>query len=408
MKAFLHRYPILLPLFIVVAVILIWNPLPIDYVQAPILEHDSLMVLRLTSYPSERKKTFRYEAQVISGTPHQPQAKVYLYLRKCDTMPSYQDTIYARMCFKKPAFIGTFDYGTYLQRQGISASAYVHQWQVIGVGHPHDARWLQHRLYERYQELGIHGAELGTLSALTLGYREDLDPETKQAFQRSGAMHVLAVSGLHTGILYVILMALLTGFGLWKPLYDERLKQGLIYLACALLLVGFAYLTGCTPSVMRAVVMAIVGMIGRLARRHAKGCQTLLAAAFIILCAHPQDLYSVSFQLSFMAVWGLIVVAPYLDRHLPSPIAISIAVFLVTAPICGYYFHQVSLVFWLTNLIVIPLATMIMGCGVALLTLGWYAPIGGFIATITNWLTMLLNSAVSQLEGLPLATIYIQ
>ena len=87
------------------------------------------------------------------------------------------------------------------------------------------ARGWQARLKEQYEQMGIRGRELGTLSALTLGYREDLDKDVQRSFSAAGAMHVLAVSGLHTGIMMSVLWTLITCFGRFRPLYTERKKR---------------------------------------------------------------------------------------------------------------------------------------------------------------------------------------
>ena len=182
--------------------------------------------VRITDYPVERAKTYRLTAD-----------NIYLYMAKDSATATLQpnDIIIFRGKVKRPDSIGTFDYATYLRRKGIVGTAYVGsgKWHKVGTSDQFSLRItatrLQHRLVERYRELGITGNELGTLAALTLGYREELDPMIRQSFQRAGAAHVLAVSGLHTGIIYAVLWMLLTGFGYWQPLYEQKWRRRIDY-----------------------------------------------------------------------------------------------------------------------------------------------------------------------------------
>ena len=168
------------------------------------------------------------------------------------------------------------------------------------------ARRVQRWLYERYGALGIRGSEQATLGALTLGYKEDLDPALKQAFQRSGAAHILAVSGLHTGIIYSVLLSLLTLGGSRKPLYENKTGRRALSLAVIITMWGYAFLTGLTPSVVRSVVMISVLEVGRMLYRHGNTLNCVLFAAWAILLVRPLDLFSVSFQLSFAAVVAIV------------------------------------------------------------------------------------------------------
>ena len=150
---------------------------------------------RIKDYPVERAKSYRLTAEVTAYSDsawHATTGTIYLYLAKDSTIAALQpnDIIAFRGKVRQPDSIGTFDYATYLRRQGIAGTSYVpaRKWQHIGVSTRFDLRatakrW-QHRLVERYRELGITGNELGTLAALTLGYREELDPSIRQASTR--------------------------------------------------------------------------------------------------------------------------------------------------------------------------------------------------------------------------------
>lgn len=202
MRNWLQTHPFVVLLLPLIAGILLCNytgfPFDLQHKEiANIPDSTGTFAAVIEDYPVEKAKTFRYTAGVNDS-------HIYLYLRKdsARTFPEIGDVLSVRARLRKPDSIGTFDYGTYLRRQGIIGQAFVRSkdWQITG--HTHDdlfmfARRLQHRLIARYNELGISGSESGTLSALTLGYREDLDPDIKRSFQRSGASHILATAYGH-------------------------------------------------------------------------------------------------------------------------------------------------------------------------------------------------------------------
>jgi len=269
-------------------------------------------------------------------------------------------------------------------------------------------KWQQ-TLMSRYQQLGIQPRELATISALTLGYRGDLSKELKKQFSAAGAMHVLAVSGLHTGILMSVLLGLVTCFGLCKPLYEEHTKRVLLGLIVSMALVAFAVLTGLTPSVVRSVAMCSIFLLAWMCHRTSQMLNVLFASAFFILLFHPLDLYSVSFQLSYAAVFAIALFAPGWNRILPKNyflgiLGMSLAAQIGTMPISLYYFGQISNYFLLTNCIVLPLAWLMMVLGLITLTLGWFTPLGQLLAWLLNGLTWCMNETVGWIESLPYAT----
>ena len=276
---------------------------------------------------------------------------------------------------------------------------------------------MQEKLYQRLQNGGLDGDELATVGALTLGYKEELDRELKRHFQASGAAHVLAVSGLHTGIIYGLLIFLLTLGGRFKPLHENRFHRCLLSLIIIAAMWGYAWLTGLTPSVVRAVTMVTIFEIGRMVYRQAFTLNTIASAAVLILLVHPTDLWSVSFQLSFAATSAIVVLVSY-SRHdflsssrLPKPIryilgiiVVSLAAQLGTLPITMYYFHQVSTYFLLANLMVLPLASLLVPCGLISIALGG-SQIGIHFSKITNALAWAMNHSVGWIESLPGSTI---
>lgn len=278
---------------------------------------------------------------------------------------------------------------------------------------------MQQRLYQRLADAGLDGDELATVGALTLGYKQDLNKELKHHFQASGAAHVLAVSGLHTGIIYGLVLWLLTLGGRLRPLHENRFGRWTISLIIMAAMWAYAWLTGMTPSVVRAVIMVCMIEISRMAYRNPISLNAIASAAVFILIFRPTDLWSVSFQLSFAATTAIVLCAKgfegwfsrkYLSgcagrivAWVTGTVIISLAAQLGTLPITIYYFHQVSAYFLLTNLIVLPLATLLVPLGLATIALGgtWA---GQWIGKATEALAWLMNHSVGWIESLPGST----
>jgi competence protein ComEC len=369
--------------------------------------------------PRDTKKCWRYEAEIVMANRETATGRALIYVLRDSTKaaPQTGDTLVAQTRLHRGDSIDNFDYGLYLRRQGIIGTAFVSRYAILRNQNPAPQPSLQKRLYRRLAAAGLSKDELATTAALTLGYKEDLDPTLRQHFQASGAAHVLAVSGLHTGIIYGLLLWLLTLGGRRKPLYEDRIRRTLLSVVLIGTLWGYAWLTGMTPSVVRCVVMLTIVEIGRILYREAFSVNTIAAAAVLILLARPLDLWNVGFLLSFAATTAIVILARDVERfvHLQKAfenkglrivdwtigtIIISLAAQLGTLPIGMCVFGQVSNYFLLTNLIVLPLATLLVPCGLATIALGGTL-VGKSIGYITYGLAWLMNHSVGWIESLP-------
>lgn len=351
----------------------------------------------MKDYPQEREKTWRLTVD-----------HAYLYLQKKEGMalPEAGDTIDVYTHLKQVDEQGSATYANYMRRQGLYYTGYVRSGDIhIRKGEYHGAGKLRQRLIARYEELGITGQELATLSALTLGYRESLDEDTQRHFRDAGAMHVLAVSGMHTGILYMIILFLCSGMGLRPILYEEAGRRRIAGMITLMLLWGYAALTGWSPSVVRSVVMLSIMEVGRMLYRRSVGLNTLAAAAALILIVRPSDLYSVGMQLSFAAVAAIILLIPKRRYgYVVSLLVMSLAAQVGTLPISSYYFHQVSNWFMISSLIVVPLAGLMMAGSVLCFTIGWIPYVGEGIGWCLKSITWLMNQGVGLIDYMPCAT----
>ena len=297
---------------------------------------------------------------------------------------------------------------------------------------PKAANPWQTTLVHRYQSMGLSGDALGTVSALTLGWKGDLDKGVIQSFQRSGAAHVLAVSGLHTGIVYAIIVFLLTLGGRLKPLYEATWQRAIQSLCILLLLWAYAVLTGLSPSVVRSALMLTLVEIARFCSRPPLTLNIVFFSAALILAIRPADLFNVSFQLSYSAVISIVAFSSLLSSPITnhkSPITnhqsqitkhplwgklgrgvfdlvwVSMAAQLGTIPFTLYYFHQLSNYFLLTNLIVLPLATILVPLGLIVLVLGNVPYLGAGLVWCLQKGTELMIVSVDWVQSLPGAVV---
>ena len=434
MRHFFRAYPFVGIILCTVCVILCayythfpFNPL--SDTEADYLDSSAVYRVKVLMPPIVHGNRQRTDVRLLSmysgDSVRLLQQEAVLYLRSDSLLPGVHvgDIILARtrLTRPQPAFAGDFDYGTYLRLQHKVGVGFVGsgQWQVVGHTPVRSlkasAALLQHRLAERYAKAGMYGRPLALVSALTLGERDGLDSDLRQSFAAAGAAHVLAVSGLHTGFIYGILWALLTLFGWRRPLYEERTKRWLLSITIIVMMWVYAFLTGLSPSVMRAVVVLTIAQIGWVCQRDALSMNTLAAAACICLWIDPLALFSVSFQLSFTAVIGIMLFNTYLVglfpawhnnalRYMRGLITVSIAATLGTLPVTLFYFGQFPTAFLLTNVVVLPAAFVLVGWGAIVLLLSG-TTLGIWLAKGLQWLAAGVCGYVEWIEQLPFATL---
>lgn len=339
-----------------------------------------------------------YTDETINGT--QGKAIVYLQKNGLQKMPEYGSILVIKNKFTQPVASqnpGAFDYKKYLQTQGIYYTAYVKTDEYtiadITITNPLWTTIFNCRAYFSKQLTDyIHNTEVqGVALALILGNRSLLDPETRDHFAKTGTMHVLAVSGLHVGIFYAILELLLSALPFFKK-NDRSIRRYIKPTIIVLCIWFYAGITGFPPSIFRAAVMFTMLAFGRLDGRQINSYNILAASAIILIFIDPFMIQEVGFQLSFLAVFGIVAFQPYLYKlwKIKNPVGkyfwslatVSIAAQLGTAAITIYYFHQFPNYFLLTNMVAIPLAFVVLVSGLLLFTVSWIPAIG----VIAGWI----------------------
>ncbi len=306
---------------------------------------------------------------------------------------------------------GSFDYKTYSLFNGITHQVFLttKDYTVLpGI----QKNWFDDFLFNtRSWVVGIikkyvpGDKESGLAEALLIGYKDDLDKNLVQAYSNTGVVHIIAISGLHLGLIYGLLL-LLT-----KPL--KRAKK-LVWLRLLVIISSlwlFSLLAGGGPSVLRSAVMFTAIAAGEVLLRRTNIFNTLAFSATVLLCINPFWLWDVGFQLSYSAVLSIVLFyrPVYNWFHLPnkavdflwSLTAVTIAAQLLTLPISIYHFHQMPLLFLFTNFIAVPLSSVILLGEIALCALFFITPVAKLIGVALHYSIYWMNSYVEQLDGLP-------
>ena len=352
---------------------------------------------------NEKKQAAKEEKQAVDG-------KEQALDRKSAPRPGDHIYINARVgevhTAENP---GAFDYARFLRRQGISGRAYVagNRWKVRAMADAEVslrlrmARYRQSLSAQYFSHLGSEEAAIA--AAMSLGDKRSLDAAQRQSFSATGVSHVLALSGLHLGIL----------FSLYSLLFVNRLRsrRGRVFasLVGVALLWGFALLVGFPLSLVRATVMFTLWQLSVVLYGERSSLNNLALAALLILLFSPASLFDIGFQLSFTSVFFILLLTP----HIPRPrwlhrsrflalvygwLTVSIVAQIGTGPLVAYYFHTIPLVGLLGNLLAIPLAYVILGLALVFFLIPGFQ---GLTATLLGWCIRCLTGAVGWMSAWP-------
>jgi competence protein ComEC len=304
---------------------------------------------------------------------------------------------------KPPLNPHQFNYKLYLAKQGIHQQLFLEKSDYISldfdglslVGFSAKFRDLVQEALSKYH---FKPDELAVINALLLGQRQDISKDLREQYSNAGAIHILAVSGLHVGIILLILSLLL------KPV--ERFKNG--NFIKSLLIIGilwmFAFVAGLSASVVRAVTMFTFLAIGNAFQRKKVTEFSLISSMFFLLLVKPLFLFDVGFQLSYLAVFGIIWVQPKLykiytptykiEHKIWQLITVSMAAQIGVLALSLYYFHQFPGLFMLSNLVIIPCLGAILIGGILIIFMALLGGLPQFLASIYGFIISLMNSFV--------------
>lgn len=379
----------------------------VEILEAPVLKEKSVLC---------RVETLNFTDSL--GVIHAAKGNALLYVARdsASEMLRSGDRLMLETTFRKPDGVVNpegFDYATYLARQGYGAIAYVDtdHWKKADKNTSFSilrlAENVQEKLLNVFKRFGIEGDEYAVLAALTLGSKDALHPELRQNYTTSGGMHILAVSGLHVGVIYLVINFLLR-------FLDNKPKLRFLKLFFILLFLwSYAFITGMPPSVIRATSMFSLVAVGSALLRRSQIYNTISMAAFLMLLYNSNYLYDVGFQLSFSAVVSIVYFQPLIAKWFYTKnkilkwtwdlTAVSLAAQIGTAPLSVFYFHQFPNYFLLTNLIAIPFATLIIYFAVALFVVSPIPLLSDAVAFLLKLFLKILNGSISFIHDLPLS-----
>jgi competence protein ComEC len=309
-----------------------------------------------------------------------------------------------------PQIPGAFDYREYLRRKQVYASLRADSGSYRLTGRKTGIRSRAADL-ARGIEQRIHAfpeqSRAALLISLITGDKSNVSEEDRLHFAQTGTLHVLAVSGLHVGIIYGLLL-FLTG----RFFRRNHPVQAVIILV---IVWAYALVSGLAPSVFRAAFMFSLLTLGNVWSRRSKGLNTLSAAAVCMLVIEPRWLQDIGFLLSFTAVAGIMLFYPRLDKawqprskvlaYVWKMSAVSIAAQAGTLPVTLYCFNSFPLWFLPANLLIIPISTLCLISGLAFLSLGALPFAGGAFSWLTDHLLRLLQVVVGKLASMPMQTL---
>ncbi len=344
----------------------------------------------------------------------------YLRIDSSKVAPRMGDKILTRLTLSPlPAAKNPyeFDYGAYLKQRQIFSSAFINSDSYVIISSGNTPLWrvfptaVSSYLLNYFSKQGLQGDELAVLQALTIGDKSLLNSDLKQLYMDTGAMHILAVSGMHVGIISMILG--------WLLVFMKKQKYGILLRGLLILVFIWLYavVAGLSPSILRATIMFSIVTIGGMLNRHTNTYNSLTFSAFLICALDPYSLFDAGFQLSYAAVISIVFFYPYIyhclnfRRWLPdalwSLVAVAIAANIGTLPVAVYLFHQLPVHFILTNVLSTLPTMAAMGGFLATLIFVHFpiSQVGWFCANFTGYSIKALNGSIRFVEGLPYARI---
>ncbi|UYW01328.1 ComEC family competence protein [Flavobacterium agricola] len=395
---------------------------PFHYTQQQNIDSKNEMLVVVTERLKNGTKTARYIAQFKNMNNHIAQGNVII------TKPINEDIaveigsvllIYAPLySIEKSKNPYQFSYAAYLANQNLYGQIRLTASNYKNIGIQKNLNYYIEQLRKSLiQSFAIHQYPQNTqqfINAFLFGQRQELNKDLNKQYTQAGVVHILAISGLHIGILYGMVLLIFKALGLGHKQRYLKLVITLLFLG------GFALLTGLSPSVIRCVTMFGVIALAMTFSRNANIYNAMALSLLLIALFNPNIIFEVGFQLSYLAVLCLVISSPLLKKlhitknkilnYITDLLAISFLVQLFLLPLLLYYFNQFPLFFLLANLVVIPLATLLLYALVILVFLNYLAPglaiifgklVGWFIANLNAYVTWIATTKYAVIQNIP-------
>lgn len=386
-------------------------------------ETETTYVAIVNEIPQEKPRSIACNVKIVY--PVKKKAVVYFQPSDESSLISVGDKILLRTTFQPFRNLGNpddFDYVRFMEMRGFAASAYItnDNWMMMGekaVSPFIVSQKIRQNILDYYRTFQLKPDQFAFLAAITLGYKASLSNDIREAFNASGTSHILAVSGYHVGVIYLILTYL---FSFLKNTGKQRIvKQLLILLA----LWVYVFITGLPISAIRAATMLSVFCVGSIFGQRGFTYNNLAFAAFLLLVFNPYSFFELGFQLSFVSVFSIIYFMPLSNRiynpknkiakYVWQLFAVSIAAQIGVFPLILYYFGMFPTYFFISNILVVPLTGIVMYAFLPLIVFGLlkqlFFVVFDFLYEIAKWvvgfLVDLLLGIVYLVESLPYSQI---
>lgn len=365
-------------------------------------------VLEITKELNSNIYYNKYFAKVIQTNTTNTVDRILLNIRK-DSLNkeiSVSNVIYVKTKLQKinkPLNPYQFDYQGYLNKQQIHYQTTIGSNELRVIKKTIRLRLLAHNIRKKIQlslkKNGFKADELAIINAILLGQRKDISKNLMQNYAKAGAIHILAVSGLHIGILLLLLNFV------FSPLEFFKKSKVLKIILVIILLWMYAFLAGLSASIVRAVTMFTAISIGGFINKKTSTVHSLFISIFILLLVNPSYLFSVGFQLSYLAVFSIVHFYPlFIEIYQPknkvlryfwSIFTVSLAAQIGILPISLYYFHQFPSLFFISSMVIIPFLGLILGIGIVVILLALTNLLPIPISQFFSWVIQQMNIFIS-------------
>lgn len=380
----------------------------------------SAVLLNITEGPKQGNASNRYLARVFraDSQPFEPIGTSYVYIKKTDSSNIMPGDVLLSLsipqALKKNANPGAFDFFTYSKRNGIAFTMMLEPSQFIEMVQANviSKGWI-YRIREKI--LAIIRKHIkskqnaGLAEAMLIGYREDLDKELLNAYTNTGVVHIIAISGLHLGLIFMLMDLLIRSMAGRK-----RAAWAGLFISLPMLW-SFAILTGSSASVIRSAIMFSFIIVGKAIGRKSNGMNSLLGSAFIMLLWNPDLRFDLGFQLSYAAVASILLFDQKIKKlvffknksalYLWSMVSITLAAQVLTTPLVIAHFHRFPTLFLFTNLVAVPLSSLVLVLELFLCIVHPFDGIASGLGAVINTLIQLMNDHVLLMGNIPFGMI---
>lgn len=381
----------------------------------------SIVLLSITEGPKKASATSRYLARVFraNSPSFDPTGNTYVYIKKTDStdiqLGDVLITTTIPQPLKKNANPGAFDFFTYSKRNGIAFTMLLEdssQYIKIVQSAPGDKSWIysvREKILSIIRSHIKNKQNAGLAQAMLIGYKEDLDKELLNAYTNTGVVHIIAISGLHLGLIFMLMDFLICTLAGRK----RAAKAG--FFISLPILWSFAILTGSSASVIRSAIMFSFIIVGKAMGKKNNGMNSLLGSAFILLLWNPDLRFDLGFQLSYAAVASILLFDQNIKKmvffknkvalYLWSMVSITLAAQVLTTPIVIANFHRFPTLFLFTNLVAVPLSSLVLVLEIGLCIVHPLDSMATGLGTAINMLIQLMNDYVLLMGNIPFGMI---